>query len=238
MGCKGGESGEDDNVTGGEPLTLPIAGDSERLVRARGAMFIVTTHQGDVTPAGARELGLIYKDTRFLSHYELEVVSCRTVSLGADTSHPAYNQVDLMLSDPEREELLEDPSNFLHIRRRQALDGGLVEEIVFTNFLLRPCEIRVVLRFGADFADVFEVRGARRAKRGTTSSKCGAQGARSEARITPRASKALPSCSRIPASMDARTRQSCRSAPRPRSSSPTTPSSSSTCLPTRTRPSK
>jgi glycogen debranching enzyme len=167
MGCKGGESGEDDNVTGGEPLTLPIAGDSERLVRARGAMFIVTTHQGDVTPAGARELGLIYKDTRFLSHYELEVVSCRTVSLGADTSHPAYNQVDLMLSDPEREELLEDPSNFLHIRRRQALDGGLVEEIVFTNFLLRPCEIRVVLRFGADFADVFEVRGARRAKRGT-----------------------------------------------------------------------
>src|ERR1019366_7736766 len=64
-------------------LTLPIAGDSERLVRARGAMFLVTTHQGDVTPAGARELGLFYKDTRFLSHYELEVVSCRTVSLGA-----------------------------------------------------------------------------------------------------------------------------------------------------------
>src|ERR1035438_192545 len=148
-------------------LTLPIAGDSERLVRARGAMFLVTTHQGDVTPAGARELGLFYKDTRFLSHYELEVVSCRTVSLGAETSHPAYNQVDWMLSAPEREELLEDPSNFLHIRRRQVLDGGLVEEIVFTNFLLRPCEIRVVVHFGVDFADVFEVRGAKRAKRGT-----------------------------------------------------------------------
>jgi glycogen debranching enzyme len=72
-----------------------------------------------------------------------------------------------MVSDPEREELLEDPSNFLHIRRRQILDGGLLEEIVFTNFLMRACDIEVIVRFGADFADVFEVRGAKRSKRGS-----------------------------------------------------------------------
>jgi glycogen debranching enzyme len=149
-------------------LLLPMAGEIERLVRARGAMFLVTTRQGDVTPAGARELGLFYQDTRFLSHYELEFRNARAARLSAETSHPAYNQVDLMLSDPEHEELLEDPSNFLHIRRRQILDGGLLEEIVFTNFLLRACDIEVVVRFGADFADVFEVRGAKRAKRGTT----------------------------------------------------------------------
>ena len=148
-------------------LALPIVGEIERLVRARGAMFLVTTRQGDVTPAGARELGLFYQDTRFLSHYELEVRNSRAVRLSAETSHSAYNQVDLMLSDPEREELLEDPSNFLHIRRRQILDGGLIEEIVFTNFLLRACDIEVVMSFGADFADVFEVRGAKRPKRGS-----------------------------------------------------------------------
>jgi glycogen debranching enzyme len=148
-------------------LSLPMTGEIERLVRARGAMFLVTTRQGDVTPAGARELGLFYQDTRFLSHYELEVRNCRAARLSAETSHPAYNQIDLMLSDPEHEELLEDPSNFLHIRRRQVLDGGLIEEIVFTNFLMRPCDIEVVVRFGADFADVFEVRGAKRAKRGS-----------------------------------------------------------------------
>lgn len=149
-------------------LSLPLTGEIERLVRARGAMFLVTTRQGDVCPAGARELGLFYQDTRFLSYYELEVRDCRAARLSAETSHPAYNQIDLMLSDPEREELLEDPSNFLHIRRRQILDGGLLEEIVFTNFLMRPCDIEVVVRFGADFADVFEVRGAKRAKRGST----------------------------------------------------------------------
>ena len=152
---------------GNDLLSLPLTGDIERLVRARGAMFLVTTRQGDVTPAGARELGLFYQDTRFLSHYELEVSNCRAARLSAETSHPAYNQVDLMLSDPEHEELLEDPSNFLHIRRRRILDGGLLEEIVFTNFLMRACDIEVVVRFGADFADVFEVRGAKRAKRGS-----------------------------------------------------------------------
>src|SRR5579883_1959740 len=147
-------------------LSLPIVGEIERLVRARGSMFLVTTRQGDVAPAGARELGLFYLDTRFLSHYELEVRGRHTVRLSAETSHPAYNQVDLMLTDVAHEELLDDPRNFVHIRRRQILDGGFVEEMVFTNFLMRACDIEVVVRFGADFADIFEVRGAQRPERG------------------------------------------------------------------------
>ncbi|MGH7270181.1 MAG: glycogen debranching N-terminal domain-containing protein, partial [Polyangiaceae bacterium] len=78
---------------------LPTAGDLDRLVRARGAMFLVTTRQGDVAPAGARELGLFYRDTRFLSHYALEIRGRRAVHLNAETTHLTYNQVDLMLSD-------------------------------------------------------------------------------------------------------------------------------------------
>src|SRR5579859_51456 len=149
-----------------EPIQLPIVGEIERLVRARGSMFLVTTRQGDVAPAGARELGLFFQDTRFLSHYELEIRHAQTVRLSAETSNPAFNQVDLMLSDSREEELLDDPKNFLHIRRRQMLDGGLIEQIVFTNFLIRACRVEVVIHFGADFADVFEVRGAKRPKRG------------------------------------------------------------------------
>ncbi len=148
-------------------VSFPTIGDIEHLVRARGSMFLVTNRQGDITPPGARELGLFYQDTRFLSAYELEVRDAIGVRLSAETSHPAYNQVDLMLSDPEHEELLDDPQNFLHIRRRQMLDGGLIEEIVLTNFLMRAVDVEVVVRFASDFADVFEVRGARRLKRGT-----------------------------------------------------------------------
>jgi glycogen debranching enzyme len=146
---------------------LPIVGEIERLVRARGSLFVVTTRQGDIAPSGARELGLFYQDTRFLSYYELEIRSGHAVRLSAETSHPAYNQVDLMLSDSRSEELLDDPKNFLHIRRRQMLDGGFIEEIVFTNFLMRACDVEAVLRFRSDFADIFEVRGAKRPRRGT-----------------------------------------------------------------------
>ncbi len=154
----------------GEPLVLPIIGGVERLVRARGSLFVVTTPQGDIAPAGAREIGLFYRDTRFLSHYELHVgngASARPVRLNAETSHPAYNQVDLMVSDAEQEEFLDDPRNFLHVRRRQMLDGGFVEEIVFTNFLMRVCNLELAIHFAADFADIFEVRGAHRPRRGT-----------------------------------------------------------------------
>jgi glycogen debranching enzyme len=147
-------------------LSLPIVGEIERLVRAHGSMFLVTTQQGDIAPAGARELGLFYRDTRFLSHYELEIRDRHVVRLSAETSSPAHNQVDLMLSDARHEELLDDPKNFVHIRRRQMLDAGLVEEIVLTNFLMRACDVEIVVHFASDFADIFEVRGARRAKRG------------------------------------------------------------------------
>jgi glycogen debranching enzyme len=148
-----------------DELVLPVVGEVERLVRAHGTMFLVTDRQGDIAPAGARELGLFCQDTRHLSHLALSLGGGNVVRLSAETAHQAYNQIDLMLSDTGGE-FLDDPKNFLHIRRRQVLDGGLVEEVVFTNFLQRTVTIEPVYLFGADFADIFEVRGARRKKRG------------------------------------------------------------------------
>ena len=148
------------------PLILPIIGEVERLVRAHGTMFLVTDRQGDIAPSGARELGLFFEDTRYLSHYALAVSDGQIVRLSAEASHPAYNQIDLMVSAPEECAFLDDPKNFLHIRRRQILDGGLTEQIVFTNFLRRATTLDVRISFEADFADIFEVRGAIRSKRG------------------------------------------------------------------------
>lgn len=143
------------------------AGDSEPLARARGSLFLVTNRHGDVAPAGSRELGLFFEDTRFLSRYELVVPDVHLVHLSADPSGDAYNQIDLMVTDPRPSEFLDDPRNYLHVRRRQLLDEGLVEQIKLTNFLHREVRLDVALAFDADYADVFEVRGARRAKRGT-----------------------------------------------------------------------
>ena len=150
---------------------LASASGVERLVCAHGAMFLVTDRNGDVAPSGARELGLFYRDTRHLSHYALEVNHGDAVHLSAESTMKALNQIDLMISDRERGTVLDDPRNFLHVRRRQLLDGELVEEIAFTNFLPRRVAFEVTIAFDADFVDIFEVRGARRARRGVARAK-------------------------------------------------------------------
>ena len=57
----------------GAALELTSAGDVEQLVRARGTLFAVTNRHGDIAPRGAKELGVFFHDTRYLSYYELLV---------------------------------------------------------------------------------------------------------------------------------------------------------------------
>ncbi|MGZ3404870.1 MAG: amylo-alpha-1,6-glucosidase, partial [Polyangia bacterium] len=152
--------------TGASLLELPASGETDALVLARGNAFCVTNKRGDIAPAGARDLGLFHDDTRHLSHLELFVSGGPPVVLSSETSGAATSQIDLTLTDREFGGFLDDPQNFLHVRRKQILDGALVEQIVLTNHLRRPVELWLELRLGADFADVFEVRGARRARRG------------------------------------------------------------------------
>ncbi|MFZ5477871.1 MAG: glycogen debranching N-terminal domain-containing protein [Myxococcota bacterium] len=150
----------------GDPLDLPHATTPGRLVLSRGNLFCVTTSMGDVFPPGARELGLFHEDTRHLSRYEL-VLPARATLLSSGTESSLAAQIDLTTTGEEQGGLLDEPVNFLHLRRRQILDAGFSEQLAFTNHLARHVELDVFLYFDADFADVFEVRGARRARRGT-----------------------------------------------------------------------
>src|SRR5581483_4596949 len=147
-------------------LELPSSGDTEPLVLSRGNLFCVTNHRGDIAPAGARDLGLFSDDTRHLSYYQLFIAGGPPVVLSADTSGAAFSQIDLTLSDSQFGGFLDDPQNFLHLRRKQLLDGALVEQLVLTNHLRHAVDLWLELRLAADFADVFEVRGARRTRRG------------------------------------------------------------------------
>lgn len=150
----------------GAPLELSSARDVVPLVRARGTLFLVTTRDGNVEPRGARELGLFDRDTRHLSYYQLSVIGLDMVYLSHETGSDTLNQIDMMLACGDEPAFLDDPSHFVHVRRRQLLDDGLYEEITFTNYLTRDLEFEVALAFDADFADIFEVRGAKRPRRG------------------------------------------------------------------------
>jgi glycogen debranching enzyme len=154
----------------GRALELATSGETEPLVLARGNLFCVTNRRGDIAPAGARDLGLFCDDTRHLSYLELFVAGGPPLVLSADTAGAFASQIDLTLTDSHFGGFLADPQNFLHIRRKQLLDDALVEQIVLTNHLRRPVDLWLELRMAADFADVFEVRGARRKRRGTLKS--------------------------------------------------------------------
>ena len=142
---------------------LPVSGETEPLVLARGNTFCVINQRGDIAPAGARDLGLFHEDTRHLSYLELRVSGGPPVVLSSETSGAATSQVDLTLTDREFGGFLDDPQNFLHIRRKQLLDGGLVEQLVLTNHLRRPG--RAVARAAHGRRLRRRLRGARRASR-------------------------------------------------------------------------
>ncbi|HEX5661536.1 MAG TPA: glycogen debranching N-terminal domain-containing protein [Polyangiales bacterium] len=150
----------------GTPLELSTAAGVEQLVRAHGTLFLVTNMNGDISPRGARELGLFSRDTRFLSFWTLRVADAELVHLSSDRNHDAFNQIDLMIAGGDDGEFLDDPQNYVHIRRRQLLDDNFGEELMITSYLDRPVTIRLELAFAVDFADIFEVRGAKRKARG------------------------------------------------------------------------
>ncbi|NUO54975.1 MAG: amylo-alpha-1,6-glucosidase [Polyangiaceae bacterium] len=155
-----------DAADSGEPLELVAARPLEPLVRARGTTFIVTNREGNIAPAGARELGIFFNDSRFLSQYELCIEGGNVAYLSAEVTDDASNQIDLMLGGEDASDVLDDPEHYVHIRRRQLIDEDFVEQITLTNYLRRELKLGVVLAFGADFADIFEVRGSQRARRG------------------------------------------------------------------------
>lgn len=148
------------------PLVLPHALGVSRLVLSRGNLFLVTGAAGNIAPAGARELGLFHRDTRHLSAYELVLPGPPPTLLSSETESALTSQIDLTTTDEEFGGLLDEPINFLHVRRRQLLDGDLVDQIALTNHIGRAVEFSFDVLFASDFADIFEVRGARRDGRG------------------------------------------------------------------------
>jgi glycogen debranching enzyme len=147
--------------------TLPESTGTEKLVLKRGNLFAVTGRVGDIWPAGARDQGAYFEDTRFLSKLRLTVAGGPPVVLSTQTRAEYTSQVDLTVTSSHFGGVFQDPVNFLHIRREQMIDDHFVERLTLTNYLVRDIDYWIEYEFASDFADQFEVRGARRRERGT-----------------------------------------------------------------------
>jgi len=131
--------------------------------------FAIFNHSGDAIAALGSPEGIYNHDTRYLSHYRLAIENARPKLLSSTISDDnATLTCDLTNPDLfDRNDRLVLSQGLLHFRRSRLLGrSGLFERLAVTNFSDRALHFHIEIAFGADFADLFEVRGAKRAHRG------------------------------------------------------------------------
>ncbi len=152
-------------------LIPAVASRQERRPRIlkHGDTFAVFDHNGDALSEPGSPEGLYHRDTRYLSHLYLTIAGQRPLLLSSilpdDNVTLTCDLTNPDLFDAEGQLILEH--DLLHLRRSLFLwDSACHERIALRNFDDRRHRVRIDLTFGADFADLFEVRGADRARRG------------------------------------------------------------------------
>ncbi|MFC7476584.1 glycogen debranching N-terminal domain-containing protein [Dankookia sp. GCM10030260] len=132
--------------------------------------FAVLNRNGDAQPLPGGPEGLYHRDTRHLSRLELTVAGRKPLLLSSAVSDDgAMLTCDLTNPDlpagPGRPAVERD---LVHLRRSTFLRNGVCyERIAVRNHGEQPLRLEIGLQVAADFADLFEVRGEVRARRGT-----------------------------------------------------------------------
>ena len=136
-------------------------------VLKHGDTFAVFDGHGDVTPAGNREQGLYHRGTRHLSLYVLHLEGHAPTLLNASVRQDnSVLRVDLTNPDFALDGCT-IPHGTLHLARAVFVyDGVLYKRLSVRSFHGAPLDLTLTLHLAADFADIFEVRGTVRARRG------------------------------------------------------------------------
>ena len=153
------------------PFYIPMTGQAARPRRAlkHDDTFIVLDSHGDIGASAGGPDGLFNADTRYLARLELMLNQTQPLLLGSnlrdDNSALTVDLTNPDIYDGERIVLQKD---LIHIVRTLFLwRGTAYQRIGVQNHGDRTASIDLTFLFDNDFADLFEVRGARRPRRGT-----------------------------------------------------------------------
>ena len=148
------------------------AGSSPSDDRARvlkyGKCFAVFNRYGDIEPLGLGEHGIFFQGTRYLSELALLLWQSRPLLLSSRVkSDNSVFTADLANVDVSENEQVVIPRGTLHIVRSRFLwQGVCYDRFNIFNYGLTRIHLPLTVAIGADFADIFEVRGTRRERRG------------------------------------------------------------------------
>lgn len=120
--------------------------------------ILITSREGWI---GDERTGLFSRDTRYLSSYYLTLNGFEPRLLGL--SRPQHFAVAFYYTNPRigtEPHLVSENSLLLRVSRY--VRSGLHEDIDLTNYAGKPIRLTLVLGVGADFADIFQVRGLER----------------------------------------------------------------------------
>jgi len=152
------------------PFSIPATGPAtrSRYVLKHDDTFIVLDSHGDMGSAAGGSDGLFHRDTRFLSYLELLLNGAEPLPLGSNVRDDnTLLTIDLTNPDTYFENRLVLPKDTLHVVRTIfLLRDAAYQRIAIRNYGDDPVDLRLTMLFDSDFADLFEVRGLQRERRG------------------------------------------------------------------------
>jgi len=142
--------------------------DDRTRVLKQGDTFAVFDRFGDIDSLRQRELGIYHKDTRFLSRLALLLGNQRPSLLSSTIREDnALMAVDLTNFDVRQGDQVVIPRGTIHIFRSKILwEATCYDRLHIHNYGRSNVDLPIVVEFDADYADLFEVRGMERARRG------------------------------------------------------------------------
>lgn len=142
--------------------------DERTRVLKHGETFGVFDLYGDILVGGMGEHGIYHEGTRFLSMLVLTLFKKRPLLLSSTiTEDNRLLTVDLTNPDVYLGAEVVIPRGTLHIRRTKLIWRGVCyERVAFKNYGLWATNLAMEIEFGADFVDIFQVRGMKRTRSG------------------------------------------------------------------------
>jgi glycogen debranching enzyme len=157
------------------PFYIPMTGPAARPRRSlkHDDTFIVLDSHGDIGASAGGPDGLFNADTRYLARLELVLDDVQPLLLGSNLRDDnSALTVDLTNPDIYRNGRIVLQKDMLHVVRTVFLwRGTAYQRIGLQNHGENPASFDLTLLFDNDFADLFEVRGEKRSRRGTGSGK-------------------------------------------------------------------
>ncbi|MBN9003890.1 MAG: amylo-alpha-1,6-glucosidase [Rhizobiales bacterium] len=162
------------DVLSESPFYIPMTGPSARPRRTlkHDDTFVVLDSHGDIGASAGGPDGLFNTDTRYLARLELVLNDMQPLLLGSNLRNDNSGlTVDLTNPDIYDGDRIVFQKDTIHIVRTIFLwRGSAYQRIGIQNHGDRTARFNLSVLFDNDFADLFEVRGERRVRRGVGTS--------------------------------------------------------------------